>query len=115
MKDTSDIFGRIDALMKKRGKMEKDLISHLGLAKGTYSQWRIGNAHSYLSYIKEICIYLNVMPNELYFGEDARQTGESIPYTEEERGLISRYRELGLQEREYLNGILDVLNKGEKA
>ena len=64
-----DVFCNMDTLMKRQGKLEKDLISYLGLSVGTYSQWRIGHGQSYLRYIKEICEYLHITPNELVLGE----------------------------------------------
>ena len=109
MKEPDEIFYKIDDLMKKGGRAEKDLISYLGLAPGTYSQWRLGgHGRSYHKYIKEICAFLHVTPTELFIGEEENKNISSY-LTEEERNIIDLFRKLGPTERKYTVKVMNAL------
>ena len=84
MREKYEVFRKMDTLLKRNGKMEKELIEYLGLRAGTFSEWRRGNGYSYMLYIKEICEFLQVTPNYLFLGEDiSMNLGENY-YTKEE-------------------------------
>ena len=102
MKEADEVLRRMDMLMKKNGKMDKDLIEYLGLRVGTFTEWRRGKGYSYLLYIKEICDFFHVTPNYLFLGEEiALEAGKDF-YTNEEKEVIKCYRKAGVKEKQYL-------------
>lgn len=54
------VFVRINTLLVDQGKMQKDLISYLGMARGTYSQWKSAHCLSYRTHLAEIAKYFDV-------------------------------------------------------
>ena len=114
MRGPDEIFYNMDALMKEQGKLEKDLISYLGLSLGTYSQWRIGNGHSYLRYIKHICDYLHVTPNTLILGKkDICTDIEGNAFTSDELDLVALYRMMTPKEQKCMRIIMQTFTSEE--
>ena len=99
MRERGEVFQRLDELMKRSGKMEKELIEYIGLPAGTFSQWRRGNGDSYLRYIKEICEFFKVTPNYLFFF--FFEIPESL-CSKDEADLLDCYRKVGNREKSYI-------------
>ena len=70
----SEVFERIDELMKSCGKKKSELKRFLGFPRSTYDNWRSGKSKSYMKYIDKIAIFLDVTPGYLLFGKDIPQT-----------------------------------------
>ena len=68
------VFVRINTLLVDQGRMQKDLISYLGMAKNTYTQWKAGACRSYGSHLLEISKFLNVSLNFLAEGIERNDT-----------------------------------------
>lgn len=115
MKEPDDVFYKIDHLMKKSGKKEKDLINYLGLTPGTYSQWRLGgHGCSYHRHINEICTFFHVTPTELYWGKGEIKTesnGKTYYITDEERSLLELFRKMGPKEQRYVKTMMNVMTE----
>lgn len=97
--NTDPVFVRIDELMSKQGKKGKDLTDHLGLAKGTYTNWKTSFSSSYLSHLGKICSYLHTTPNHIIYGdpeEDHPYIRRAIDPNESLMGtdLLSVFRQL---------------------
>ncbi len=97
--NTDPVFVRIDELMSKQGKKGKDLTDHLGLAKGTYTNWKTSLSSSYLSHLGKICSYLHTTPNYIIYGdpeEDHPYIRRAIDPNESlmETDLLSVFRQL---------------------
>ena len=110
-----EIIGRISTLLKEKGMFEKDLVAYLGLAKGTYTNWKTNRSDSYLHFLKEICEFLDVTPNYLLLGDDGITVakGEDI-FSKEEMSMISKFRKLGLDEKKYVNILVDGMIEHKK-
>ena len=111
MKETGEVFRRMDTLMKQSGKMEKDLIEYLGLRVGTFTQWRRGKGYSYMLYIKEICDFFHVTPNYLFLGENIAMESDNDFFTSDEREIIKGYRNAGKKEKQYIKIMVNAMAK----
>ena len=103
MKHDEEIFQRIDDLLNRNHVQQKDLISYLGLARGTYSKKKKKKSTSYLSYIGEIAIFFGVNANYLITGNpDMSFTPLPLASNPEEERYLSCYREASDSEKELL-------------
>ena len=109
VKETGEVFHRMDTLMKQSGKMEKDLIEYLGLRVGTFTQWRRGKGYSYMLYTKEICDFFHVTPNYLFLGEDITMESNEDFFTSDEKEVIKCYRSAGVKEKQYIKSIVHTM------
>lgn len=66
----TEIFSRIDSLMKSQKKQYKELNDYLNLGKKTYDNWKTGKSSTYLKHLNDIARFLNVTPNFLLNGID---------------------------------------------
>lgn len=108
MRERGEVFQRLDDLMKKSGRMEKELIEYIGLPAGTFSQWRRGNGDSYLRYIKEICSFFHVTPNYLFLGND--DCLDSL-YTKEESDIVNAYRKTDERGKKLIIALINVIEE----
>ena len=108
MRDRGEVFQRLDDLMKKSGRMEKELIEYIGLPVGTFSQWRRGNGDSYLRYIKEICNFFHVTPNYLFLGDDENH---GQVYTKEETHILNAYRRADEREKKLIIALVNAIEE----
>ena len=90
-----EVLKRIDSLLEKKGVTQQDLIEHLGLARGAYSNWNRMTSNSYLSYLSEISEFFKVTPNFLVTGKDDLKS-ETILYalTNDEEQIITEYKKV---------------------
>ena len=109
-----EIIGRISDLLKKKGKYEKDLISYLGLGKGTFANWKGNRSDSYLHFLKEIAEYLGVTPNDILLEEDAFvEDSRSGLLTKEELRIVEMYRSIGLNNKKHVIALLESMVEHE--
>lgn len=103
------IFLRILALMKRQGKGNKDITEALGLASGTFSQWKHDEKRkSYLSCINEIAYFLGTTPTYLLRGD----TGQDK--TTEEAELLWLFQRLTDEKKKCVMELLRLLGDDEK-
>ncbi len=101
------VLQRISETLKKRGKYNKDLISFLGLSKGTYSNWKRKLSNSYLSHIEDIASYLGVSVEYLITGNATRPAIDPLMLLpKEEAKLIECYRCLDASDKKYLKDVI---------
>ena len=97
-----EVLKRIDSLLEKKGVTQQDLIEHLGLARGAYSNWNRMTSNSYLSYLSEISEFFKVTPNYLFLGEI--EIPESL-CSKDEADLLDCYRKVGKREKSYIRAL----------
>ena len=85
-----DTFERICTLMKEMKIQDQEMISFLGLSKGTFANWRRNNGRSYYEHIDKIADRLGVSIDFLIRGEDLKT--DSLSHQEYE--LIENFRKL---------------------
>ena len=76
MHNAEEVFSRIDKLMKKTGRQQKEMDAYLGLAKGAYSHWVQKKSSSYMFHLDEISQFLGVSPNYLILGTEDVSFGQ---------------------------------------
>ena len=108
-KGNGEVLSRIEFLLGKNGKKDKDLIEYLGLRLGTFAEWKRGKGYSNMLYIKEICDFFHVTPNYLFLGEEISLPPGQDFDAPEERDLIESYRKMESKEKGYLKVILPVI------
>ena len=91
---------RIIELLKIQGKTEKELISSLGLANGTFTNWKYKDSKSYEKYLKKIAEYLDVSIDYLMEGVDDILNVQNL--TASEISLLKMYRIMGKNEKDIL-------------
>ena len=101
------VFLRILDLMEKQRKGNKDISKALGLATGTFSQWKHDNKRkSYLSCIDKIAYYLGTTPTYLLRGEvDEKDSSE------QEINILKMYRKLSYEKKNCINDILRIFSE----
>ena len=100
----SEIFNRIDSLMKEQKKQYKELNDYLKLGKKTYDNWKNNRSSTYLKYLNEISSFLNVTPNYLLNGiDDSKELTSAL-----EIELLQLFRSLEEKNQRWL---LDVVKK----
>lgn len=50
---------KIQELLKKRNKKQKDLTDYLGITKNAFTDWKSGRINSYMKYLPQIAEFLN--------------------------------------------------------
>ena len=63
------IIYKIQELLTKQSKNQKDLTDYLGLEKSVFSAWKSGKSKSYMGYIPKIAEFFGTTPNEFYEDE----------------------------------------------
>ncbi len=100
------IFLRILDLMEKQRKGNKDISKALGLASGTFSQWKHDSKRrSYLSCIDEIADYLGTTPTYLLRGSIEEEDS-----SEQEMNILKMYRKLSHEKKDCINNILRIFS-----
>jgi len=92
----SDAVSRITQLLIEHGKTQGELLEYLGLHRNNFTEWKAGRKKSYLYYIDDIARYFDVSPTYLLRGE------EETPLSKDEQDLISVYRHLPSEAKEYI-------------
>ncbi len=97
MRNDKEILDRMTTLMSIQGKKHKDLISYLGLTKGTYSNWLRKQSISFLCYLEDISKYLNVPVSYLVTGET---TGNLLANSDEDDEIfLKKYHSLSMKSK----------------
>lgn len=111
MADRMDIINRITDLMKKQGVTQKALEEHLGVAIGSYHNWKRNKGISYLLYIDRIAEYLNVSLSYLVTGKDEVLVDIDGDFgkSPDEVELLNAYHLLNRLEKRHALQILKVL------
>ena len=84
-------------LLRLQGKTEKELISSIGLANGTFSKWKFHEMKSYRLYLKEIAEFLDVTVEYLLEGTDEVLTMETLKPSE--IWLMRLYRKMDSEQK----------------
>lgn len=112
MQNSQDVFLRIDNLMKRLKRQQKDMDSYLCLPRGTYSHWAQKKSSSYMYHIGDISKYLGVSPNYLILGTDDWDYNQRMrTVTEEESIFLEGFEKTRVEDREILLAILQVFVK----
>lgn len=103
------IFIRINSLLEARKVMQKDLISAIGMSKGTYTQWKLGTCASYKSHLPEISKFFNVSISYLADGIDKEIATDTVVevLTNHEMKIMQMFRKT---KPETQKSIFDLLN-----
>ncbi len=96
-----ECFERIDALLRKQGKSQADLIKYLGLSHGTYNHWKNGRNRSYRIHLRKIAQFFHVPVS--YFGNEFIDENETPDQywpvldmlSPEELSIIKHLRKMG--------------------
>ena len=81
---------RIKETMKKLGIKDNEIENHLGIPKGTFSNWKRGKSRSYYEHIDKIADRLGVSIDYLIRGSEK----EPDLLTSQESGLLEGFRRL---------------------
>lgn len=100
-----DTFERICTLMKEQKIQDQELITYLGLSRGTFSNWRRNNGRSYYEHIDIIADRLCVTIDYLVRGEDM----ETDSLSHQETELITNYRKLSDKGKEVASANVKLL------
>ena len=104
------VVHRIVALVKKKGKRERELTDYLGLPPSSMSRWKYDGSYVYVKYIYEICEFLDTTPNYLFFGPD----DEGDDLTQGERKMIRIYRSLDEGRKKCIEDMMKYIAQGNK-
>ena len=103
MNHNEEILQRIDDLLKRNHIQQKDLIAHLGLSRGTYTNWIRKTSTSYLSYLGEIACFLGVNVNYLVTGSpDMSSNLSTFVLSPEEERYLACFREVPESDRDLM-------------
>ncbi len=104
-------FNKIDNMLRKSGKKQKELCDYLGISKNRYTDWKAGRVKSYERYIPNIAKFFNITVEDL-LSEDEKKpvymdepTGTSL--SPEEKILLSAYSKATDDDRRVLWTLLD--------
>ena len=98
-----NIVERISKILKAKKLSQKALTDHLGLKQSAFTDWKNGKTESYLNWIREIAIFLNVSTDYLYFGKESQED-----LTEDEKRLIAAYRNQSEEGKKYIHRSLGI-------
>ncbi|MBQ8092005.1 MAG: hypothetical protein IJ242_00285 [Clostridia bacterium] len=96
--NNDQVFLRINQLLVEQGKMQKDLIEHLGMERNTYTRWKRAENFSYRSHLMAISDFLQVPVAYLSGGKKGVTSGantegrETVILSEDERELLFSFR-----------------------
>ncbi len=96
--NTDSVFMRIEELRKKQKVSQAELISQLGMARGTYFHWKSGDNLSYYSRISDISKILQVSSGFLIDGPEPAPDEATPPVDEEDfddKELVQLFHKLG--------------------
>lgn len=113
MQYSQDVFGRIDEVMKKQKRQQKELDSYLCLPKGTYSNWVRGNSSSYMFHLRDISRFLQVSPNYLILGTEEADNNPRI-MTREEKTLLDEFERIAPDDKGTVLEIINVFARKSK-
>ena len=102
----SEVFERIEQLMKSSGRKKQDLNRFLGVSRSTYDNWRRGRSKSFEKYTDKIAIFLNVTPGYILYGKDIPQT--SFEKAQEDE-LLRLFRKVNQKVKDSVLTILDAV------
>lgn len=57
---------RLNKIIKEKDARKYKLAEHLGVKQGTVSNWALGRTPLPSCYVYDICMYLDITPNELF-------------------------------------------------
>lgn len=57
---------RLNAIIKQKNARKYKLAEYLGVKQGTVSNWTKGRTPLPSNYVYDICMYLDITPNELF-------------------------------------------------
>jgi len=86
------VLKRIQDLLEKNKKTEKDLVMYLGISNGSFTHWKYTGSKSYMQYIAKIAEYLEATVNYLIYGVDEEISKDEIGVTELD--LLRYYRKM---------------------
>ena len=92
---TTDILGRISNELEKQHITQAELVAHLGLPLGTYTNWKLGRSRNFCEYIEAIADYLSIDIGWLVTGKAS--TGA---INQQEQLLLETYRRLNVEKQE---------------
>ena len=95
---------RIRFFREKAGFEQKELAKKIGVTANAVSNWENGRGRPDLNLIPDICEALNITLYDLYALENP-----SLPYSDEEQHLVSRYRGLTPGHRLAVSRMTDTL------
>lgn len=103
------VIDRIIDSLKMRHISQKELIDHLGLANGAFTNWKYDGGKSYLDYIDEISDFLHVSKGYLLYGEHIEFQEVSLLPSEIE--IYKKLRELTNAQRNNIYETIDLFWK----
>ena len=110
MSHDEQVFDRINKLLTQKHFTQKDLISYLGLTRGTYTNWSRGKSTTYLSYIEEISTFFGVNANYLITGNpDMKSDVQLYPLTCEELKMLETFRKYSESDRSFIIELMALL------
>ncbi len=101
------IVGRIEELLKVRGKTQKEFIETTGLSNSSFTRWKYDNGKTYMNHLPEICDFLGVSPNYILYGIDEEISSDSLSAVEIE--LIRNYRHLDVRRQNLVTEMVKCL------
>lgn len=96
---------RIMELMRDNKIQDQEMIEYLGLARGTFGNWKRDKGRSYYAYIDKIADRLCVPIDYLIRGK----AEESEGFTNEEIGLVESYRRLSKEKQDLIKRNVQLL------
>ena len=102
-------MGTLDTILvilKRKNLRQKDLTDYLGLSKNAVTEWKAGRNDSYRKKLPEIAEFLGVTVTELL---GAQPLIGYLNLSAQEQDLISLIHKLTPQDRETLQGIVEVM------
>lgn len=99
----NDILDNILNEMKKQKKTQKELTDFLGITKNVFTDWKNGKNKSYMKYLPQIAIFLNVSVDHL-LGTEKTTAPEERSLSEIEKELLSLTADMDEDERNAVLG-----------
>ena len=118
--DNQDIIHRINLLLNEKGISKQDFYNECGISSAAFSQWNTGKTSPKAKSLNKIASYLDTTVEYLISGtkqkKPAAETGDEpnilldgFPLTQDEVRLLSQYRALNRQGKEYILQTLDMV------
>ncbi len=104
MRNEEDVLKRITDTLKKQGKLQKGLVSYLGLTKGTYANWNRKQSYSFLCYLEDIAEYLGVSVEYWVTGRNKEiiTNDMNIILSDLDRDILAKYIKLSETNKRYI-------------
>lgn len=97
-------------LLKKQGKIEKQLTDYLGLQSGTMTKIKYYGSMAHYKHLKEICEFLNTTPNYLFMGSEE----DKDELTAAERKLIRMYRGFDKEKKRCIENTMKIFSENNE-